>query len=96
MSDNLPRTELLAKPSERVLKALASLNANAEYADVVEWLSDSLENLKTNMVVANDDVLLRRLQGAAGALGDLGIYLTNARGYLDTSRASGARGKFTG
>lgn len=61
---------MLAKPSNQVLSALASLQGDQNFATVRDWLCQSLDDLYANGASAKDDVIVRWHQGAAQAVRD--------------------------
>ena len=59
---------MISRPSERVLSALASLEGQADFDVVMQWLRESREDHANNGMYAKDEVLTRWSQGAFQAL----------------------------
>lgn len=76
---------MLAKPSNQVLSALASLQGDQSFATVRDWLCQSLDDLYANGASAKDDVIVRWHQGAAQAVRD---FLEKAESAAEVIRKS--------
>ena len=62
---------MITRPSERVLSALASLEGQADFDVVMQWLRESREDQVSCGMYAKDEVLARWSQGAFQALDSL-------------------------
>lgn len=62
---------MLAKPSQQVLAALASLQGNPSFETVRAWLEQSRQDLYVESCETKDEVLSRWKQGAAQAVNEL-------------------------
>lgn len=62
---------MMARPDQRVLSALASLEGNPDFEVVMQWLRQSREDQVNAGMYDKDDVLVRWSQGAYQALDSL-------------------------
>jgi len=61
----------LAKPTERQAEALKRLQANGDFKVVVEWLNDSIQQIREQNDSIQEETSFRRNQGALWALKSL-------------------------
>lgn len=77
---------MLNKPTPKVLSALNSLEGNADFEVVREWLMESLHNLYVEGSQARDEYLVRWHQGATQVLNDFLERSTKAAEVIRKSR----------
>lgn len=77
---------MLEKPSQKVLSALSSLDGQADYTVVMDWLKESLLALYTDTTRVQNEVLVRWNQGAAQVLEELIDKSKQAREIVSKSR----------
>ena len=70
---------MLVHPSKRVIQALATLQSDADFKEVLAWLNESLTQIDRDCRVTKDEVQTRWLQGAGQVIGDLLSRSANAR-----------------
>jgi len=73
---------MLNKPSKRVISAFTTLEGNSDFESVMDWIRESLENLKSANAEAREEYLVRWGQGAIQALGQINEYSKNSRDIL--------------
>lgn len=62
---------VLTQSPDRVIAALSSLEGNAEFEVVLNWLEASLGEIRETSCFTKDEVVLRWQQGACQALSDV-------------------------
>lgn len=77
---------MLRRPDAKVFSALASLEGDANFQTVLQWLDGSLQDLYVGSCNTKDEVLSRWQQGAAQAVGDLLDKAREARTVIHKSR----------
>lgn len=70
---------MLIHPNKRVLQALASLEGNADFQEVMAWLQDSVQTVARDGFYVKDEYQARWHQGAGQALTELIDKANNAR-----------------
>ena len=71
-----------APKDPRVFERMAAIAAEDGEGGLVRYLADTEEYLKAALVDCHEDAF-QRLQGAAKAVRELRVLISNARGYLD-------------
>lgn len=61
---------MLLQSPDRVTSALASLEGNAEFEVVVQWLKDNLEQLRSESAYLKDETSVRWAQGGMQVLSE--------------------------
>ena len=74
---------MLANPSKRVIQALATLDSDVDFQEVVAWMRESLTQIDRDCRLTKDEVQNRWLQGAGQAIDGL---LTRAASARETIR----------
>ena len=74
---------MLAHPTKRVIQALATLESDADFQEVLGWMRESLTQIDRDSRRTKDEVQTRWLQGAGQTIEDL---LTRATSARDTIR----------
>ena len=59
---------MLEQPSKRIIQALANLEADKDFQDIVDWMTHSLEQLKRDVLNTKDEVQTRWYQGGGQVL----------------------------
>lgn len=72
---------MLKTPDTKVLEALANLEHNGNFMQIVNWIKESKDDATRQLAVATD-VPLYRTQGAFGVLDGLHNHATGARAAL--------------
>jgi len=70
---------VLTHPTKRVLQALATLEGNADFQEVMAWLQDSVQTIARDGFYVKDEHQARWHQGAGQALTELLEKSSNAR-----------------
>lgn len=73
---------MVARPSARVLSALATLEGNKDFEVILEWIKQSREDLVVAGMHSKEEVLSRWHQGAYQALDAFIQHAENARTNL--------------
>ncbi len=74
---------MLSNPSKRVLQALATLESDADFKEVVAWLEESRKTFALDGFYTKDEVQSRWFQGAGQALTE---FLDKASAARETIR----------
>ncbi len=70
---------MLAHPNKRVIQALATLESDADFQEVMGWMRESLTQIDRDCRLTKDEVQTRWLQGAGQVIQDLLTRATSAR-----------------
>lgn len=74
---------MLTTPSKRVIQALATLESDPDFKEVVAWLEDSRKHFSLDSFYTKDEVQSRWYQGAGQALTE---FLEKAQAARETIR----------
>lgn len=74
---------MLTHPSKRVIQALAALEGNGDFQEVIGWLQETLNDVARDGFYAKDEHQARWHQGAGQVLTEL---LDKARTARETAR----------
>lgn len=74
---------MLNNPSKRVIQALATLESDADFQEVVAWLQDSKNHFALDGFYTKDEVQSRWYQGAGQVLTE---FLDKAKSARETIR----------
>lgn len=74
---------MLTTPSKRVIQALASLESDPDFQEVMIWLEDSRQHFSLDGFYTKDEVQSRWYQGAGQALTE---FLDKAKAARETVR----------
>lgn len=74
---------MIEQPSKRVIQALATLESDADFKEVKEWLAHSLQQIQHDALHTKDEVQTRWCQGAGQVLDE---FLTKANLARETIR----------
>lgn len=77
---------MLKRPDQKVLNALASLESNSSFQDVMSWLDESLQDLYVQTTETKDETLARWNAGAAQAVREFIRYSQESRSILQKFR----------
>lgn len=70
---------MIEQPSKRVIQALANLDNDNDFKEVVAWLDRSLQQIKHDALNTKDEVQTRWYQGAGQALDEFLAKASQAR-----------------
>lgn len=74
---------MLINPNKRVLQALATLESDADFKELVAWLEESRKHISHDGFYTKDEVQSRWYQGAGQALTE---FLEKAKAARETIR----------
>lgn len=74
---------MIEQPNKRVIQALATLESDADFQEIKDWLARSLQQIKRDALNTKDEVHTRWYQGAGQALDE---FLTKASQARETIR----------
>jgi hypothetical protein len=74
---------VLTNPSKRVIQALAALESDADFQEVIAWLQDSKNHSVLDGLYTKDEVQSRWYQGAGQVLTE---FLDKAKSARETIR----------
>lgn len=77
---------MIKTPDKRVIEALAMLEHNGHFQDIVEWLNESKLDTEARLIEERDEVETRRLQGAGRDLTEILKHAAEARQLINQNR----------
>ena len=76
----------MMKPDAQVIEALTSLEHNNDFKRVIDWIEQSRDEARDDLVAATDYQYMRRCQGSVRELNELLSVAGNARDTINRMR----------